>query len=84
MYILILEQLITLLNYARDIKFVDKPDYSYIRSTLKTIAENEKIEFDFKFDWNENKCTKKSEIDFKQRNDSLTPIESTKATVKKK
>jgi len=43
--------LIQIINYTRDLKFEDKPDYGYVRNLIKTIAEKEKIDFDSVFDW---------------------------------
>jgi len=47
-----------MLLYTRDIKFDDKPDYNFMRSNLATIASEESIEFDFKYDWLEAKDSK--------------------------
>jgi hypothetical protein len=39
------------INYTRELKFDDRPDYGYLRRLLKVIADREKVEFDFVFDW---------------------------------
>ena len=39
------------INYTRELKFDDRPDYGYLRRLLKTISERDKIEFDYVFDW---------------------------------
>mmetsp|Transcript_225 Transcript_225/g.205 ORF Transcript_225/g.205 Transcript_225/m.205 type:complete len:351 (+) Transcript_225:24-1076(+) len=74
------KQLITLLNYARDLKFEDKPDYAYLKKTIQFMAANEKIEFDYNFDWMEKRSTNKvNENQAKTKNDtSNIPNESTK------
>ena len=40
-----------MLNYARDLKFTDKPDYGYVKRLISTMAISEGIEFDYKYDW---------------------------------
>jgi serine/threonine protein kinase len=45
------EEIATFLNYTREIRFEDKPDYNYIKSLFKKIVEKEKIENDNNFDW---------------------------------
>ena len=40
------------IQYARDMKFEDKPDYNYLRNLLRKAATNNGLEFDYsKFDW---------------------------------
>ena len=71
------EQLITLLNYARDLKFEEKPDYGYIKKQIQAMAVNEKIELDNQFDWIEDsKVNSKKEKEVKKK-DSVLPNEST-------
>lgn len=45
------EEFASFINYTRELKFDDRPDYGYLRRLLKTISDREKIEFDFVFDW---------------------------------
>lgn len=45
------EEFSSFINYTRELKFDDRPDYGYLRRLLKVIAEREKIEFDHVFDW---------------------------------
>jgi len=33
--------------YSRELKFEEKPDYSYVRKVIKEMAADEKIEMDF-------------------------------------
>jgi len=39
------------LNYTRDIKFDEKPDYTFVKNLFKKIMDKEKIEIDYNFDW---------------------------------
>ena len=42
----------TFIQYARDLKFEDRPDYSYLKNVIRQISENFKLTFDTnKFDW---------------------------------
>ena len=45
------DEFVTFINYTRDLKFDDRPDYGFLKRLLKTIADREKIDFDFVFDW---------------------------------
>jgi hypothetical protein len=46
-----LEELQTFINYTRELRFDDRPDYGFLKKLVKTMAEREKIEFDYQFDW---------------------------------
>ena len=48
---IILEEIQVFIHYTRDLRFDDKPDYSFLKKLIKTICEREKIEFDYIFDW---------------------------------
>jgi len=45
------DEFASFINYTRDLKFDDRPDYSYLKRLLKGIADKEKFELDFMFDW---------------------------------
>jgi casein kinase I family protein HRR25 len=45
------EEFASFINYTRELKFDDRPDYGYLRRLLKTISEKEKFDYDFVFDW---------------------------------
>lgn len=45
------DEFASFINYTRDLKFDDRPDYAYLRRLLKSIADKEKFELDFMFDW---------------------------------
>ena len=38
-------------SYTRNLKFMEVPDYEYLRNLLKTIIQNEHKEIDFYYDW---------------------------------
>ena len=57
---------IKFIQYARDMKFEDRPDYSYLRGLLRKAAKNNGLNFDSsKFDWiiKENKENEKNKED---------------------
>jgi hypothetical protein len=56
---MILEEIQVFINYTRDLRFDDRPDYGFLKRLIKTIADREKIEFDYQFDWN-----KKQEVNY--------------------
>ena len=46
------EETIKFIQYARDMRFEDKPDYSYLRGLMRKIAANNGIKIDYnQFDW---------------------------------
>ena len=47
------------IKYTREIGFEERPDYNLLKQLIKTMAENESIEFDFDFDWKKRKKKKK-------------------------
>jgi hypothetical protein len=44
-------ELSSFIQYARNIKFEDKPDYSYLKNLLKTAMKSQNIEMDYVYDW---------------------------------
>ncbi len=48
---IISEEFQIFINYTRDLKFDDRPDYSFLKKLIKTIADKDKIVFDNHFDW---------------------------------
>jgi casein kinase 1/casein kinase 1 epsilon len=38
--------------YCRKIKFVDKPDYAYLRNLFKNLFQTMNYEYDYAYDWN--------------------------------
>lgn len=55
LYHLNLEEIQVFINYTRDLRFDDRPDYGFLKRIVKTISEREKIDFDFNFEWNNKK-----------------------------
>lgn len=41
----------TYLNYARSLRFDDKPDYLYVRKIFRDLFVNERFQYDHVFDW---------------------------------
>jgi len=40
------------MDYCRDIKFEEKPDYNYLRRILKDLFNRNGFEYDYVYDWN--------------------------------
>merc|ERR1719174_3444143 len=59
------QEFATFLNYARALRFEDKPDYSYLRKLFASIVQRENIVFDYVFDW----TVVKQEMDGRSRGD---------------
>jgi len=57
------QEFATFLNYARALRFEDKPDYSYLRKLFASIVQRENIVFDYVFDW----TVVKQEMDGRKR-----------------
>ena len=46
------KEIITFIQYARNMKFEDKPNYSYLRALMRKIAAKNGVKMDYnKFDW---------------------------------
>ena len=46
------EEFMTFIQYSRDLKFEDRPDYVYLRNILSQIRDKNKLVFNYdKFDW---------------------------------
>ena len=46
------EEFITFIQYARDLKFEDRPDYAYLKSLIRKMCESNQLVFNYnKFDW---------------------------------
>ncbi|GIX61757.1 casein kinase I [Babesia caballi] len=44
-------EFVTFINYARSLRFEDRPDYSYLRRILKDLFFRQGYQYDFIFDW---------------------------------
>ena len=42
------------IQYAKELRFEDRPDYSYLKKLIKQMADRENIQFDFEFDYKRN------------------------------
>lgn len=42
----------TYLRYCRQLRFEDKPDYSYLRHLFRTLFHSQGFTYDYVFDWN--------------------------------
>lgn len=40
------------MDYCREIKFEEKPDYNYLRRILKDLFNRNGYEYDYVYDWN--------------------------------
>ena len=46
------EEFAYFLNYVRELKFEEKPDYSFLKKLLRNVADKESIFYDFyNYDW---------------------------------
>ena len=41
----------TWINYAKELKFEERPDYNFLKSLIKKMAEENDVKFDTEFDW---------------------------------
>lgn len=53
------EEIKLFLNYTRELRFDDRPDYGYLKKLIKSVMDREKFENDYNFDW----VIKKQELD---------------------
>jgi hypothetical protein len=60
------EEFASFINYTRDLKFDDRPDYGYLRRLLKGIADKESFQLDNVFDWVIKKKTQEEEEENKE------------------
>ena len=48
-------------QYCRSLQFEEKPDYSYLKSLLKSVFERYNYEYDYMYDWEPNLLSKKND-----------------------
>jgi hypothetical protein len=46
------DEFITYMDYCRDLKFEEKPDYNYLRRLFKDLFNRCGYEYDYIYDWN--------------------------------
>lgn len=51
------QEMTTFINYARNLKFEEKPDYAYIKNLIKSALKSNGSEFDYVYDWNKKGTT---------------------------
>ena len=83
------KECIKFIQYARDMKFEDRPDYSYLRGLLRKAAKNNGLKFDTsKFDWivkeKEEENNKENETNEKEEENITKVVEEKKEEEKKK
>ncbi len=45
------KEMVTLINYARNLKFEEKPDYAFIKGLFRQAMERNDYKMDYKYDW---------------------------------
>lgn len=45
------QEFVTFMDYCRDLKFEEKPDYNHLRRLFKDLFNRMGFEFDYLFDW---------------------------------
>ena len=75
------KECIKFIQYARDMKFEDRPDYSYLRGLLRKAAKNNNLHFDYnKFDW----IVKQKEIEEEEKKKEMEKNDKKEETKDKK
>ncbi len=72
------EELRIFLNYTRDLRFDDRPDYAYLKKLITAVIEREQIKIDYNFDW----VIRKQELDkMKDEKTDKDPVENKKGSM---
>ena len=61
----------TFIQYARDLKFEDRPDYSYLKNIIRQMCEKNQLSFNYnKYDWilKKNSDNKNGDEEHKESN----------------
>ena len=45
------EEFVMFMDYCRDLKFEEKPDYTYLRKLFKDLFNRNGYEYDYVYDW---------------------------------
>jgi casein kinase 1 len=72
-------EIVTILSYARSLRFEETPDYSFLRSNIQKIAERETFAIDNIFDWNSHQSSPKQKKTKKKKKKSPKINEERKA-----
>ena len=51
-------ELAAFINYARNMKFEEKPDYAYLKNLIKSAMKTSNLEMDFVYDWSKKHAKK--------------------------
>jgi casein kinase 1 len=63
------DEFVKYMNYCRNLKFEDKPDYAYLRKLFTTVFAKNAYELDFAYDWILRKqALKKAKLEDKDKN----------------
>jgi hypothetical protein len=57
--------LATFINYAKGLKFEERPDYKYLKNLLTQARKASKIEMDYVYDWSSKASTNNISLDIK-------------------
>jgi casein kinase I homolog HRR25 len=71
-------ELATFINYAKGLKFEEKPDYKYLKSLIAQARKASKIEMDYVYDWSSKVTTNNIEMDYKIEEKVEKKVEPTK------
>ena len=75
----------TFIQYARDLKFEDRPDYSYLKNLLRQICEKNQLSFNYnKYDWILKKNAELNNEEHKDNNKNKDDKEKEKEKDKEK
>jgi casein kinase 1 epsilon len=50
-FIINIDEFVSFFQYCRGLQFDEKPDYSYLKSLLKSIFERYNYDYDYMYDW---------------------------------
>jgi hypothetical protein len=56
-----LGEFVSFFQYCKSLQFEEKPDYSYLKSLLKTVFERYNYVYDYLYDWDATSSEKKQE-----------------------
>ena len=55
----------TFINYAKGLKFEERPDYKYLKNLIAQARKASKIEVDYVYDWSSKITTNNLNMDIK-------------------
>lgn len=68
------------MKYARNLRFQDEPDYSYLRKLFRILFRNQNYQYDHIYDWTllqqqQNDCDRERERERKRRDEQIVELE---------